>query len=114
MRETKIIIDSDAKYPCGCYERTTFGFFSSDWEKLDEVGTPEEALEFLNAKDGKFLGIYLKDGTPVASEKASLILNKVTRTSDGTPIKKSTLHEIPKFPDDDETVLHSRKIGNKK
>jgi hypothetical protein len=109
MREYKIIVDMDQKQPFGCYERSIFGFFPSDWELIEPVSSKEEALDFAQSKDGHFLGIFLKDGTRLALNDNVKMDKNSTYTSEGLPVKKSSLKPISNF-DYDKGVLNRREV----
>lgn len=115
MREYKIVVDFNEKESFRCYERTYFGFFNSIWELIESTATHDEALTFLQGKDGRFLGTYRKDGTMFAVNEVVKMPKGTTYTSDGLLVNKAEKpHFIPNLLDDDSSVLHSRKVLNKK
>jgi hypothetical protein len=114
MREYKIIVDMDQKQPFGCYERSIFGFFPSAWELIETIPSKEEALDYAQSKEGCFIGIFLKDGTRVALNDVVKMSKETTYTSEGLPVKKSSLKPIPNFDDDDATVLNKREVRSVK
>lgn len=112
MREFKIIVDESQEDAFRCYEReVNCGFFDSEWMLKNSAQSHEEAFQYLSTQNGKYVGTYMKDGTPIAVKGELRITKNVTYSSEGLMVKKT--YPVPEFLDENQDVLFKRRMGKK-
>lgn len=95
MKEYKIIVDFDRNKPFLCYEReVNVMWFSSPWEFMDDTPSHQEALDYVQNRNGKFTGTFMKDGTQVAAKDIMKLENERTYTSEGLPVRRVAREEF--------------------